>query len=712
VPLLPPQKAREKEPVVARRKQCHRQARTVPRALLVFLVLFPSSVAPAQTDRSSEDIDSPGLVIEAAAGWDGTVDLSTPVPISFLIRNDSDRIIEGDLRLSDPLRGHEVSLGEVVVAPGTARRVASIQAMTDWFECIATLSDGTQVLWRRELPLQTANEFTENVNFALFIDDGGRRLELPGSVSPTTALAAAQLPVAGEKGRPLRCLTAKTWQLPNHPGPLMAIKALIFPEGAAEDPLNAAQWEAVAEWMCQGGVVFVHGQSAGIIDRLTSSAPLDADPAGPSGGFVVRRVGLGALYEYAEPLLPSAGHEVRQRIGETIARLTQNRIGSLLDSANWYYRRGGRADLNRILVVVFFGFYTFLSGVVALLLFRLSQRRMGAYLVGVVVGASILSGLLGGYLRFSQGDLHWTTVTQVGAGGAVQVGRIEVQSAGGRNTHVAIQGEHADLQFVGADPRYNPWYRPQTGYPPFTWQPNLAPGTDDTYRVNVTMTPWGRRRLRATAFQRAMRPLDFKLEFEPRESPQKSAGESAQPFDIPSGVFKLKLVNHLPFELVNCWLVIGVTCPASEQATATQPPAYAPYRMGGPSPPASTPVDGLIDVYQQRPVQHVAAGAAHADTFDAEFQVLRNNWDQMLHLPGGSLSPPRIARLGAASAWIVAHIEDSPIMTIDQPRSDFVPREHLHLFVQEILPEDMPDASLFLGTAAGAASGEEEHGTP
>ncbi len=694
-------------PVSGLRSRWRWRARTGPTALLVLLL---SSVAPAQTDSSSEEIDSPGLVVESVAGWDGTVDLSTPVPLSFLIRNDSDHIIEGELRLSDPLRGHEVSLGEIVVAPRTARRVASIQAMTDWFECIATLGKGTQVLWRRELPLQTGNEFVENVNFALFIDDGGRRLELPGAVSPTTALAASQLPVAGKEGRPVRCLTVKTWQTPNHPGPLMAAQAMIFPEGADEDQLNQVQWEAVAEWMCQGGAVFVHGQSREIIDSLTNAAPLDPDPAGPSGEFVVRRVGLGALYEYAEPLLPSASNEVRQRIGETIARLTKNHAGSLLDSANWYYWRGGRADLNRVLVVTFFGFYTFFSGVVALLLFRLSQRRMGAYTVSVIVGACILSGLLGAYLRFSQGDLHWMTVTQAGAGGVVQVGRIEIQSAGGRNTHVAVKGEHVDLQFVGSEQHYNPWYRPQTGYPPFTWQPNLAPSADDTYRVNVTMTPWGRRRLRATAFQRALRPLDFKLQFDPRDRPQSSGGESAGPAEMPSGVFRLKLVNHLPFELVNCWLVIGVTCTTSEQPTPTQPPVYAPYRMGGPSPQASAPVDGLIDVYQQRQVQQLAAGASFEDTFEAQFQVLQNKWEQIIHLPGGSISPPRIARIGAASAWIVALIEDSPIMAIDEPRSDFVPREHLHLFVQAILPEDMPDAALFLGTTPGAASETTEHG--
>jgi hypothetical protein len=659
-----------------------------------------TSSAPAQFDPSSEseDVDSPGLIIEAAAGWDGAVDLSTPVPISFLIRNDSDQMIEGHLRLSDPARGHEVALGEVVVAPGTARRVTSIQAMTDWFECFATLSSGTDVLWRRELPLQTGNGFFENVNYALFIDDGGRRLELPGAVSATTAMAASQLPVAAREGRPIQCLTVKSWQVPNHPGPLVAAQAMIFPEGAAEDQLNAVQWEAVAEWMCQGGAVFVHRESAGMIDRLTRAAPLEADPARPASDLMVRRVGLGAICEYAEPLLPSAGNPTRQRIGEFIARLAKSHISTFLESANWYHRRGGRADMNRVLVVMYFGLYTFLSGIVALLLFRLSQRRMGAYIVFVVVGASVLSGLLGGYLRYSRGDLHWLTVTQGGAGGLVQVGRIEVQSAGGRNTHAAVNGAHADLQFVGGEQRYGPWYRSQTGYPPFTWQPNLVTNADDTYQVNVTMTPWGRRRLHAMAFQRSVQPLEFKLEFQPHEPAAASEGAPAGAIDLPSGVLSLKLVNHLPFDLKECWLIVGVTCTTTEQADLNQPTGYGPYGMPGSQ--AAVPIDGLIDVYHRRQFQQVAAGATLTDTSEARFQVVPNSWDQMIHLPGGALSPPRLVRLGTAGAWIIALINDSPILSIDKQRSDFVPQEHLHVYMQEILPEDMPDAALFVSPAA------------
>ena len=682
---------------------------------IVLLTLIFSNGATAQSHGSQEDIDSPGLVVEAIAGWDRTVDRRTPIPVSFLIRNDSDRIIEGDLRLSDPVNGHEVALGEIVVAPGTSRRFSTIHAMPDWFECFATLGKGKQLLWRRELALTTGHEFNANVNFALFIDNDGRRLRIPGAVTDTVAVAASEIVVAEEPGRPVKCLTVKSWQVPDHPGPLVVAQAMVFPEVADVAGLNHRQWRAVAEWMCQGGSVFVHQESHEIINRLTDSAPLDAGAAVPRGPFVVRRCGLGALYEYRQPLLPSAGTEIQQHMGETIAKLTKSPISTLLDSTSLYHRVEGRAEWNRVLVIAFFGFYTLFFAVAASLLFRLSQRRMGACTVIVVIAASVLAGLLGGYLRFSQGDLRWISVTQAGAGGGVQAGTIDVQSAGGRNTNVAIQGERPGLQLSDRASRnypYSPWNRRQTGYEPFTWSPNLAASENDTYHISVPMTPWGSRRLHATAFQRGLLPLDFELKFERGNPPIRNDGSQANPTGMPAGVFSLKVVNRLPFDIQECWLVIGASQKSSEQLVAEQAGPNAKLRPRAGSAKTVTPsTTGLIDVYHKRHLQVLPAGAVREDEFQAQFQVMRNNWDLAIQLPNGSLNIPRIPRFGAASAWIIGRLEHSPAMTIDEQRSDFIPQEHLHLFIQEIRAEDMPHASLFLGNGSGASDERAGQGT-
>jgi hypothetical protein len=692
--------------------------RSIVRAVLIaaLTITLPSfaigQIDPA--DQSEGDIDTAGLVIEAALGWDGTVDQSTPIPVSFLIRNSSDRIIEGHLTLSDSMAGHEVSLGEVIIAPGTARSLASIQDMSNWYECIATLRDGEGVLWRRELALSTGQQFYANVNFALFIDNGGRKLQFPGAVSSTAAIAATDLVVAGKKGRPIQCLTVKPWQMPNHPAPLAVAQAMVFREGMADADLNRVQWRAVAEWICQGGIAFVHNESSEVIERLKQSAPLNNEAAVPSGEFKVRRIGLGAIYEYARPLFASEGTEIRQLIAETIAKLSKHHISTLVDSGHVYRQRGGRADRNRFLVIGFFGVYTLLSGVVALLLFRLSQRRIAAYTIVVVVGASILSGLLGGMLRFSQGDLYLVTVTQAGAGGVVQVAKINLQSAGGRNTQVAINGKYPDLQFVGREPNYYPWDRQPTGYAPFTWQPNLAIGEEDTYQINVPMTPWGRRRLHATAYNRDLRRMKFELKFEPHNAPSDNAAKTSDNVSeptttagMPAGSFSLKLVNHLPFDVTECWLIIGVTHKLTAQAAATQAVANQTGRYGRygwQQSGATVSADGLIDVYHMQRLQGLSAGATYEKAFEAEFQIIDYDWDMVKSWAHGSLTPPRISRMGTTSAWIVGRIENSPSIVIDEQRSDFVPQNQLHLFIQEILPTDMPDASLFFDAETDEAT--------
>lgn len=676
----------------------------IPVRLAWFTVLTVAVplTATAQFDEQGQDVDTPGLVVEAAAGWDGTVDLGTAVPISFLITNHSTSLVKGQLRLYDRVHGHEVDLGEVHIAPGTARRVTSIQSMGEWMECFAALRDGAKILWRRELALRTGRDFSPSLNFALFIADGGRSLQLPGAVSDVSTLGSDTLLLGSKKGRPVQCLTVKSWQVPNHFGPLVVAQAMIFREGMDESALNRVQWKAVGEWLCQGGTVFVHEKSRELIDHLVETSPLKSGAPIQSGEFTIRGVGLGAIHEYSQPLFDSAGNGTRKQIADTIARLPKQHIISLVELGDLYSSRDGRADRNRILVVAFFGFYTFLSGFVALLLFRLTQRRIAGYTVVIVTGGCVLSGLLGGLLRFSQGDLRWMTVTQAGAGGAVQVARIEVQSAGGRNTQVAVTGGRPDLQFTGNRRRYYySWNSNRSsttrGFPSFTWQRNRAPDRDNSYQVDVPMTPWGSRMLHATAFNPDVPRLGFRLNFNSGSAvtgqvqPQSEAQAEppAQTSGTPSGTVSLMLRNHLPYDLTECWLLIGATHDPAGQVTMTQPAPLSPGLPPGIVPTVQGQTNGLIDVYHMERVANLAAGESHESRFPVEFKVLQNNWEFHRSWRGGSLTLPRISRLGTASAWIVGRLTQSPGLSIDREHGDFVPQEELHLYFQEILPEDL-----------------------
>ncbi len=112
--------------------------RTLLLALLMLAVLplaVPTCVlAQEEVDETRKDIDTPGLMIEAAAGWDSTLGQGSGIPIALLITNQSGEIIRGEVILHDPLYGNEVSLGEVVIAPNTSRRLSTIQAMSNWYE--------------------------------------------------------------------------------------------------------------------------------------------------------------------------------------------------------------------------------------------------------------------------------------------------------------------------------------------------------------------------------------------------------------------------------------------------------------------------------------------------------------------------------------------------------------------------------------------------
>ncbi|MBS0202026.1 MAG: hypothetical protein JSS49_03940 [Planctomycetes bacterium] len=655
------------------------------------LIVILSTTATAQNYRSIGDIDSAGLTVEATAGWGGIVDSSAPVPISLLLQNSSDRNIEGVLKLTDQMRGFEVTVGDLFISPGASRRVTSIQSLSNWYECTATLEQGGKILWSRELNIAAGQFFDRNINVALFIDEGGRNLQLPGAMSVTNKTSNLDVTVAGLTGHPVRCVTAKPWQVPNHPGPLVIVRAMVFPDGAEEKDLNRTQWLSVAEWVCQGGTVFVENESRQIVDRLVESAPLQAEIPTQSGPFTVHRVGLGSIQIYSGSLLSSESTELRQNIAVTSAFLARNQINTFADAGYLTQSRQGRTLRNRVLVFALFALYTLLVAV-ALALFRFSQRQVAGYTIVVVVGASILSGLLGGYLRLSKGDLVWTTVTQPGIGGLIQVGSLEVQSAGSRNTRVAVTGRHADLQFIGSGLTQNRYVYgygyspPSSGYSPFTWQQNQGPVAEDACQIHVPMTLWGHGRCHAVAYRSELQRLDFELDFQPRTNPDNKPDATKPPQPL-SGLLTVKLRNHLPFDLTNCWLVVGTSQAASpaESISAGRTQYYGGYLQRQPN-----PVDGLIDVYSMQQVKNLPSGVDHEQEFSTTFHNNHQLRTVATGWPFGSRIPPTISQMGTPTAWIIGTLEKSPILAIDESNSDFSELEGTHLFIQEILPEDVP----------------------
>ena len=176
-----------------------------------------------------------------------------------------------------------------------------------------------------------------------------------------------------------------------------------------------------------------------------------------------------------------------------------------------------------------------------------------------------------------------------------------------------------------------------------------------------------------------------------------SAGDSSDVDAVdsvngPQGQFTLRLHNHLPVTIADCSLMIGATARSDQESSDSN--FRALNVSGGRMQAQSGTPPGMIDVYHTTSLGHLSAGRTVEQSFTADFQVKYRPWDMTVSVQNGRTTFPRISRLGTATAWIIGRLEESPILTIDEQQTQFTPREELHLFIQQILPADMPNISV------------------
>ncbi|MFK7820339.1 MAG: hypothetical protein AB8G99_16580 [Planctomycetaceae bacterium] len=679
------------------------------------LICCCTTATYAQDDRDRDPVNTNGLIIEATAGWDGVVDRLEPIPISLLLTNNTESIIEGQLFLTNPIGGNEVYLGEMTLAPKSTRRFGTIRNLEDWFECFAELRVGSRVLFRNELPISTGSDFKSNENFVLLIDDSGRRLITQKKQSTTEIVNAAnsqgRSPTAGKGGRDIRSLNAKSWQIPTHPAPLVPVQAIVFPEATPASNLNKTQWRCLAEWVCEGGTLFFHSESKDVLTAITSESPLTFTLADTKATAPVRSMGLGEIREFADPLFSSKGAEARQRIANRIRNLDGPVIREFLK--NTYVEPADyqtEVQLNRLYVAGLFGIYTLFIGLFAILLFRFSKRTMMLYTVFVVLGGCVAAGVLGGILRVSQGDLKVASVTQIGAGGVIQVARFDVQSSGGRNEDVAVSGNTPNLQFTGqsSEGRYywNNWNQ-QKANPPFDQQLNrFGADTRDSFQVKVLMTPWGRRQLHATDFKQNVEGFDVKLEFAP--SPKNMQQDS------PAGMFKLTVKNPGSIQVQSAWLFLGVTRYKEYEESDGNIINFDPW--GRPTYETDSPLvaDQMVDMYQSMGIDRLNRKTSVVQEFGARMRESRTDYgrsDLEQSFGNGRFTFPKLNRAGTVQAWLIASVAQSPIMNVDQENTQFIEQNAMHILIQEIPTANLPDPAVFLGPKPPPPPPEEDEDT-
>lgn len=718
----------------------------VHRILPLGLVCLVMSTASAQraddSDSPTSTADTGGLTIEAVAGWDGTVDTSVPVPLSFDISNYSGKDIDGTLVIFDPLSEQTATLGRAFIGQAGTSRFTFIRDLSSWHDCYAALIAKGDVLWRRQLPIATGSDFDPNINFVLFLDVQGRRLPLKDPENNQTFYNDGEPHVAPAHGRPVRCLSAKPWQIPRHPGPLSPLQAIIIQDDETANELNHLQWRALAEWMCQGGTIFVPESSTLVPEQLLKASPLGNSPPVQLESFSTTRVGLGSIRTYPSSLLREDSEDLRGEITGTIARLDQNELVSAARRAGPGYRDGKNSSRNRLRVLAFFGIYTLLTGIVPLVFFRIERKRIAILTTTIVLAATIMAGLLGAFLRTSEGDLNLVTIAELSPGGAVEVANIIVQSAGGRETEVAVRGNRPDLQYTNQrnEPRYY-YYgygsHSQNGYAPFTWQSGLVTEEPDLYQINVPMTPWGRRQLFATAWQPDWKGLDIEFEFllgEPNRRNEEAVTDESESDDqdganLDSGLgqlllsgkrpepgsnnqFRIRVVNRLPVGITECSVVVGVARQRRMYVNALdnyqrQQLVSQGVIIGSSKDTASETFLKNATEYQFKSLgRSVAPGDELTDTFPIQLNRQTYNRDIIRSWPHGAVTLRTLTHAEQNGVWIVGKLSAPATLKVDEDRTDFLPDQSAHYFIQRVLPEDMPNLSALLPSDAATTEGD------
>lgn len=651
--------------------------------------------SPVKVDDRQPDF--PGLDIQAVIGWDGHVELDAPVPVSFLISNQSSEVLEGRLILSEPETEREVNLGDVFVGPGSVRRFSTVLALSDWSDCIATYSDGSRDFWARRLPLMTGKDFSEDVNYLLFVDDGGRALQLPvmeASVAPGSLQSATPrlkstgtveerfIPPLGF-GRSVQPISVKSWQVPQHPGPLTVAQAMLFSDTAKVEMLNEPQWDAIGRWVCLGGTVFVHESSREVLERLKMAVPLRLQPAVLQDEHQMSRCGVGSIREYNGRLFSADESRTIKTLLEASSRLSGYSVVSIPDQLPRTYVGTSNASFTRLMVLAVFSIYLLFSGIVALLMFRSSRRRIMTYTVSVVTIACVAAALLGSYLRNSRGDLHWRSVIVGTSGGAVQVAQIQLQSAGGRNTQVAVRGKEADLQLLRKRSTDRSDYysrfavynsgqsKGAVGYAPFTVQPNLLKDEPDAFRIGVPITPWGVRQSIATAYDPELQGVLIDLRFRPEGSVTLDANDhSADSWDyVVPGRWDVSVTNKLPFDLTECQLLLTTSVP------------HVPSSMMAASGVQFSRGCGEIRLGE---IAATATGSNSTSGIPIVVTMTRY-WYQ-----NQNAIEPEPSFPGASDIWFVARVHQSPLLMIDDENSDFEQFDGIHYYMQKLTSDEIP----------------------
>lgn len=486
------------------------------RIVFGMMVILTATIVNAQAIDESDVINLiPGLDIEARIGLGLLSSSDEPAAITAFIRNNTNETIEGRLEVSDRWRGRRLDLGEIYLAPGQLRRFCAIRNFENWGSPRLALISKGQPVWQQPLLWSGySNNSQSGTHRVGILHDGGTehqfRVELPVMTTVSTTQNRSRYGWQDnvdveftEAGYQIATSNIKTWQVPDHFGPLEPLRALIALESVDPDNLNEAQKTAIAKWIATGGAFYVPVQSEELLDEIERVLPFAISPATVTNTLAVRRCGMGQIVLYPQALFGDSTAAAEENIYRSIAALPKAVIRSSASVELLRRPRSYGRNATRVSIMGYFFGYLILSVVPIVFVTTKLKRKVLPYTVGLVGIGCLAAAVLGATLRNSTGESRWLTLTVPGENGAVQFADIEVRSTGGIGSHVEVSGNKPDLQAESPSPNHYYYYGPRTNsgmdFEGFNWRANESEA-ENRYQLQSEITPWGTRRLRATDF--------------------------------------------------------------------------------------------------------------------------------------------------------------------------------------------------------------------
>ncbi|MFN9717606.1 MAG: hypothetical protein ACK58L_02865 [Planctomycetota bacterium] len=687
---------------------CVLPLRRMPAVVATCMLLVGHIVKAQNSEPDSPDF--PGLDVQVSIGFDKLIERSAPVSAAFFMTNHSEKIIEGELILRHVESGQSISLGTVTVGPGGKKRISTVQSFEDWEQVEAEYTDGFTTLWKRRIFLDSERSVTSLDSVLLVVDSGGRRVAFPGQNAEDENQAIVdEIPTyVPEIGRGNRVVTLSIldWQIPIHPGPLTTIRAMAFSDTARVESFGDAQWEAVGRWISFGGHIFIPESSPALLEKLKAVCPLAVQPPAFRDGMSVHVAGLGTIFVYPGELFTTGDNSAALNVAKQTSKLSGIGLFRAISERQLDFPAMGKSYQTRNWVIMVFSVYTLIIGGVTLLLFRLSRSRLKTFVAFVVGIASIAAAGLGLMLRTSRGDATLVTVTQLAASGAIQVAKIEVQSAGGRNFDLGISGINPDLQLSDTSDRsgapaysYSPmydYYDTSAFAPAFSIMNNLSDRKEDKFQIRVPVQPWGRRRCMATSCLPSLTGMKVDLGYQvlANQHDQQLASEeqvlelvrtNAIPDDdVLRGTWSVDVQNNTGLEIYSMTFVISTSVVAENTG------------RGNPNLDLSDLNKSEFDL-----VKILTSSRAIVLQAERDEETQRMSW-KFRSSPGNpSDGNPDRDRLQATSnvprgstfAWLIGTIQKSPGIMIDEANSDFrLSDTEAHSFSLYLPEEQLPES--------------------